>query len=84
MKVFEPAYSQEALAALLAAGGTRRRQALAEISRLCRYPVRRGDSPITGPDGRQCQLLLLDGLLFTYWVDDAVGEVRILSVEWPG
>lgn len=83
MKVFGPAYSQEALAALLAAGRVRRRQALMEISRLCRYPVRRGDSAMVGRDGRQCQMLLLDDLLLTYWVDDAAGEVRLVTIEWP-
>ena len=84
MKAFEPAYSQEALASLLGAGGAQRRHALSAIDRLCRFPVRRGDSTIAGPDGRQCQLLLLDGLLLTYWVDDAVGEVRIVSIDWSG
>lgn len=83
MKSFEPAYSQEALAALIAAGRVRRRQALTVIARVCRFPVRRGDCPIPGPDGRQCQLLLNDGLLLTYWIDDAVCEVRIVTIEWP-
>ena len=83
MKAFEPAYSQEALAALLSSGSIRRRHALAIVGRLCRVPLRRGDSSIIGPDGRECQLLLLDALLLTYWVDDAAQEVRVVTIEWP-
>ena len=84
MKAFEPAYSQEALASLLTAGGTRRRHALAVIGRLSRLPVRVGDCQIQGPEGRHRQLLLQEGLLLTYWVDDAAREVRIVTIEWPG
>jgi hypothetical protein len=84
MKAFEPAYSQEALASLLEAGGARRRHALTVIARLGRFPVREGDCTINGLDGRHCQLLLLDGLLLTYWVDDAAREVRIVTIEWSG
>jgi hypothetical protein len=25
-----------------------------------------------------------EGLLLTYWVDDAAGEIRIVAIEWPG
>ena len=46
MKGFEATYSQEALAALLASRGTRRKQALAAVERLGRFPSRRGDSSI--------------------------------------
>ncbi len=82
MKPFEPAYSQEALAALLAAGATRRKLAARVIDRLCRFPERLGDCPIPGPDGRDNQVLLRDGLLLTYWIDDAAREVRIVNIEW--
>ena len=82
MKAFEPAYSQEALAALLASGGVRRKHVLAAVDRLCRFPARHGDSSMLGTDGRECQILLLDGLLLTYWVDDAAREVRVITLEW--
>ena len=83
MKAFEPAYSQEALAALLKARSTQRYQALAAIQQLASFPMRQGDASIIGPDGRVCQLLLVDEVMLTYWVDDAVAELRIISIEWP-
>ena len=83
MKAFAPAYSQEALTALLASGRARRRHALAAVDRLCRAPVRTGDSSMVGPEDRECQVLFIDSLLLTYWVDDATREVRIVTLEWP-
>lgn len=82
MTSFEPAYSREALAALLATNARNRRLAQTAIDHLCRYPVRHGDYSTRGPDHRECQILLLDTVLLTYWVDDAVGEVRIVCIEW--
>jgi hypothetical protein len=83
MKSFEPAYSQEALAALLSAGAGHRRLALAAIDRLCRFPARKGDMSIAGPDGRTCQLSLINDVVLTYWIDDAAMEIRIITIEWP-
>ena len=83
MKAFAPAYSQEALAALIKARSTQRHQALAAIQQLVSFPRRQGDAAIIGPDGRVCQLLLVDEIVLTYWVDDAVAEIRIIAIEWP-
>ena len=82
MKLFSPAYSQEALAALIAATASRRKLALAAIDHLCRYPVRQGNAQISGPDARICQILLIDDVVLTYWVDDAAMEIRIITIEW--
>ena len=80
MKAFEPAYSKEALNALLMAGAMQRACARRAVEHLCRYPRREGDYSETGGE---LQVLLLDGALLTYRVDDAVCEVRIAMIEWP-
>ena len=38
---------------------------------------------MVGPEDRECQVLFIDSLLLTYWVDDATREVRIVTLEWP-
>jgi hypothetical protein len=84
MRAFSPAYSQEALDALMAASGSARRQALTIIARLCRFPNRSGDSPLPQADDRDLRILSEDNLVVSYWVDDAVREVRIVTIEWTG
>lgn len=84
MRAFSPAYSQEALEALMTASGSDRRQALALITRLCRFPNRSGDAPLPQGDGRDLRILTEDNLVVSYWVDDAVREVRIVTIEWTG
>jgi hypothetical protein len=29
-----------------------------------------------------CQLLLIDDVVLTYWIDEAVAEIRIIAIEW--
>jgi hypothetical protein len=82
MRSFSPAYSQEALDALMTASGSARRQAMTIIARLGRFPDRSGDSPLPQPDDRDLRILSEDNLVVCYWVDDAVREVRIVTIEW--
>ena len=82
MRSFSRAYSQEALAALITAGSSRRKLALAAVAHLCRYPARQGNAQIPGPENRMCQLLLIDDVVLTYWIDEAVAEIRIIAIEW--
>jgi hypothetical protein len=41
-----------------------------------------GNAQIPGPENRMCQLLLIDDVVLTYWIDEAVAEIRIIAVEW--
>jgi hypothetical protein len=77
-------FSQAALDALLAASAEQRMQARAEILALCRTPGRRGDYRTKDKEWREWDVLLTNGVVITYWTDDAVREVRIGLVEWPG
>lgn len=82
MRLFAPAYSQEALAALISAGRSRRKLALVAVDHLCRFPIRQANAQILDPENRMCQLLLIDDVVLTYWVDDAAAEIRIIAIEW--
>ncbi|MBI2813746.1 MAG: hypothetical protein HYX71_05645 [Opitutae bacterium] len=84
MRAFSPAYSQEALDALVAASGSARRHARAVIAQLCRYPDRMGDAQLPQADQRDLRIRTDDHLVVSYWVDDAVREVRIVTIEWTG
>jgi len=81
---YELVFSQVALDALLAADAAQRTQARAEILALCRTPARRGDYRTKDKERREWEVLLTNGVVITYWTDDAVREVRIGLVEWPG
>jgi hypothetical protein len=82
MRAFAAAYSQEALEALMAASGAARRHAVDVIARLCRHPDRKGDTPLPQEDCRDLRLRSEGDLVVCYWVDDAVREVRIVTIEW--
>ena len=82
MRNYAPAYSQAALDALISAKLARRTRAIDAIMRLCRRPQQAGDCAITDEDGRMCQMLMSDGVLLTYWADDAVCELRIIAIDW--
>jgi hypothetical protein len=82
MRNHTPSYTQAALDALLEASRSRRRHAVGAIERLCQYPHQTGDCSIADIVGRDCNVLMQDGVLLTYWVDDAVCEVRIIAIEW--
>lgn len=82
MRSYPPAYTQAALDALVNAGRSQRRRAIGAVERLCLHPHQAGDCTIDDIVGRECQVLMQDGVLLTYWVDDAVCEIRIIAIEW--
>ena len=47
---------------------------------LARYPFRVGDYRMDDASGRTTENLLIDGFLFTYWVDHAAREVRMVEI----
>ena len=47
---------------------------------LARHPFRVGDYRMDDASGRTTENLLIDGFLFTYWVDHAAHEVRIVEI----
>ena len=82
MRNYAPAYTQAALDTLLGAGRSRRSRAIAAVERLCLQPHQARDCVIKDIEGKECQVLMSHDVLLTYWVDDAVCEVRILAINW--
>ena len=74
MRAYEPAYSQEALEVLLAAGSGQRSQARALVRQMCRTPSRTGDYQAKDKDGQRWEVVLMDGVILTCRADDAVCE----------
>ena len=82
MRNYTPSYTQAALDALLGTSRSRRRRAVGTVERLCQHPHQAGDCTIDDIAGRECTVLMQDGVLLTYWLDDAVCEIRIIAIEW--
>jgi hypothetical protein len=82
MRVYEPAYSQEALEVLLAADSGQRSRARALVQQICRTPSRAGDYQAKDKDGQRWEVVLMDDVILTYRADDAVCELRIATIEW--
>ena len=82
MRSYEPAYSQEALEALLAADSTQRARARALVRQLCSTPGRAGDYRAMDKNGQEWEVILVDGMILTYRPDDAVREVRVATIDW--
>ena len=80
---YQPAYSEAALEALLAADAEQRATTRAAVLRLCRTPGRAGDYRQPDETGRMMKVVLIDEVVVTFWVDHAVREVRITAIEFP-
>lgn len=78
MRPFLPAYSQEALDTLMSASRSDRRQALALIARLGRFPDRSGDAPLPQADDRDLRIRSEDNLVVSYYVS---GRCRARSAD---
>jgi hypothetical protein len=69
-------------AAAMVAGLPRRKQrrVLDLADQLAKQPFEIGDFRVEDAVGHAVENLLIDGYLFTYWVDHAVREVRITEI----
>ncbi len=48
---------------------------------LARYPFLESDYRLVDADGRTIEHLLVDGVVFSYWVDHATRLVMIVEIE---
>ena len=80
---FRYAYSlrERAALAILAADEDERRELLAACDALARSPGRRGAEQVIDEAGRANDVVYTAHFRVTYWVDDAVREVRIMDVR---
>lgn len=72
--------STEAVAALLGMSKRNRVAVLDIADRIAETPSQISDYRTADADGRSMENLMVDGFLFTYWVDHASREVRITEV----
>jgi sulfur carrier protein ThiS len=68
--------------ALLAQTPATRRRTLELLAQLERHPARPPDFQELGPSGRTYAVVVEQDIIVTYWLDDAVREVRIVQIEW--
>jgi hypothetical protein len=77
---YESHLSVEAVASVVALPKRRQRQVLDIADQIAKSPFRIGDYQVLDASGRQIENLLIEGYLFTFWVDHASREVRITDI----
>jgi hypothetical protein len=75
-------YSDDALRLVLQLRPAGRKfRLLRELERIAALPSASGDFSVVDDIGRPNQVTLIEGLLVTWWPDDAVKELRIVSIK---
>ena len=81
MADYRPHFTDRATEFILSLPKRRQRQVMAQARQLARYPFIESDYHLTDDDGREIEHLLVDGLVFSYWVDHASRLVLITEIE---
>jgi hypothetical protein len=77
---YESHLSFEAVAFVVALPKRKQRSVLDLSDQIARLPFQIGDYQTIDATGRTIENLLLDGFLFSYWVDHASREVRVTDI----
>lgn len=77
---YESHLSLEAAKFVVSLSKRRQRSVLDLADQIARQPFRVGDYQSQDATGRPLENLLVDAYLFTYWVDHAGREVRIIEI----
>lgn len=77
---YESHLSLEAVAFVAALPKRKQRLVLGLAAQIARHPLRIGDYALPDATGRQIENLLLEGYLFSFWVDHGAREVRISEI----
>jgi hypothetical protein len=59
----------------------RQRQVMAQAQQLAHYPFVESDYRLPDEDGHEIEHLLVDGLVFSYWVDHSSRVVLITEID---
>jgi hypothetical protein len=78
---FQAVFSRTALEFVVGAGKTEMAEVERWINRIERAPHSRGDFEERDVDGRTLEVVALDQVVITYWLDEAVREVRVVQIE---
>ena len=77
---YESHLSLEVAAFVVALPKRKQRLILDLADQIARHPFEIGDYPTMDAVGRKIENLLLEGFLFSFWVDHAAREVRISEI----
>jgi hypothetical protein len=83
-RLYRPNFSYLAEEAILSLPKRRQRKAMDRAYELARYPFIESDFSVVDEDGRVVEHLSVDGFVFSYWVDHAVGIVMIAEIDDAG
>ncbi len=76
-----PSFSDLATEFILSLPKRRQRSVMDRAYELARYPFLESDYRLTDSDGRTIDHLLVDGVVFSFWVDHASILVMITEIE---
>jgi hypothetical protein len=77
---YESTLSREAVAFVVLLSKKQQRVVLDLADQIARQPFQIGDYPTVDAVGRRIENLLLEGYLFSFWVDHSALEVRISEI----
>jgi hypothetical protein len=78
---YRPSFSVLAAEFILAQPKRRQRRIMQRAYELARYPFLESDYRIVDADGRTIDHLLVDGVVFSYWIDHSLRLVMITEIE---
>lgn len=81
MAEFRPSFSNLAAEFILSLPKRRQRVVMDRAYELARHPFLESDYRLVDVDGRPIEHLLIDGLVFSYWVDHSLKLVMISEIE---
>lgn len=79
--VYRPSFSALAAEFILSLPKRRQRIVMDRAYELARYPFLESDYRLEDTDGRMIEHLLVDAVVFSYWVDHAAKLVMITEIE---
>ncbi len=78
---YRPSFSDLATEFILSLPKRRQRRIMDRAYELARDPFLESDYRLTDTDGRTIEHLLVDGVVFSYWIDHPVKLVMITEIE---
>lgn len=78
---YRPNFSDLAAEFILSLPKRRQRIVMLRAYELARYPFLESDYRVNDADGRTIEHLLVDGVVFSYWVDHSLRLVMITEIE---
>jgi len=78
---YRPVFSDAAVTFVVSQTRRRQEKILHRAQELARYPFLAPDFRSPDEEGRAVSHILIEGILFSFWVDDAVRVVMIVDIE---